>query len=497
MNTTPTPPKTPPAPPAVTNVDHAIARVLAGPAGPQVGAFFDFDGTMIDGYSAAAYITDRLRRREANWSELAELVSLIRKKDELTDDEFLELIRRGVRDWKEWTEEQLQKLWLRLFQESIADAQFPEAWRLVQAHRRMGHTIAVASSATTYQIQPLAQEWRIEHILCTRPQVQEGRLTGELVGEPAWGAGKAEAVRRFTQERGIRLDDSYGYANGNEDIAFLESVGRPTAVNPKPALAALAQAQHWPVLQFAPRRRAPLLAVARSLGAYGAMALSFATGLGLAKATGKTRRAVDLVTSIGSELGLAIAGIDIEVIGEEHLWTHRPAVFLLNHQSRLDFFVMMYLARRGVIGIAGREIEDSPGFGSFLRMADIAFIDRSEGRQALNPVVEKIRQGLSLCMSAEGTRSWSPRIGPFRRHAFHIAMQAGVPVIPVVIRNASEMMTRSGQTFRPGKLQVAVLPPISVSDWKPEELDQRIAQVRQCFIDTLEDWPGSVAEWAA
>lgn len=487
---------TAPPPLNLTNVDRAVAKVLAGPAGPQIGAFFDFDGTMIDGYSAAAYIADRLRRREASWSELGELVSLIRKKDELTDDEFLELIRRGVRDWKEWTEDQLQKLWLRLFHERIADAQFPEAWRLVQAHRRMGHTIAVASSATLYQIQPLAQEWGIEHILCTRPQVRKGRLTGELVGDPAWGPGKAAVVRRFARGRGMRLTDSYGYANGNEDIAFLESVGYPTAVNPKPALAALAQAEQWPVLRFAPRRRAPLSAVARSLGAYGAMALSFAAGLGLAKATGKTRRAVDLVTSVGSELGLAIAGIDIDVIGEEHLWTHRPAVFLVNHQSRLDFFVMMYLARRGVIGIAGKEVEEAPGFGSFLRMADIAFIDRSEGHQALKPVVEKIRQGLSLCMSPEGTRSYSPRVGPFRKRAFHIAMQAGVPVVPVVIRNAGEMMTRSGQTFRPGQLQVAVLAPILVTDWKPEELDQRIAEVRQCFIDTLENWPGNVAERA-
>jgi len=488
---------TAPPPLNITDIDRAVAKVLAGPAGPQVGAFFDFDGTMIDGYSAAAYIADRLRRREASWAELGELVSLIRKKDELTDEEFLELIRRGVRDWKQWPEERLQKLWLRLFHERIADMQFPEAWRLVQAHRRMGHTLAVASSATPYQIRPLAQEWGIEHILCTQPQVQEGQLTGDLVGEPAWGTGKATAVRAFARDRGLRLVDSYGYANGNEDIAFLESVGYPTAVNPKPALAALARQEYWPVLQFGSRRRAPLTAMARSVGAYGAMALSFAAGLGLAKATGKTRRAVDMVTSVGSELGLAIAGIDIDVIGEENLWTHRPAVFLLNHQSRLDFFVMMYLTRRGLIGIAGKEVEETPGFGTFLRMADIAFIDRSEGRDALKPVVEKIRQGLSLCMSPEGTRSYSPRVGPFRKRAFHIAMDAGVPVVPVVIRNAGEMMTRGGQAFRAGQLQVAVLPPIAVTDWKPEEMDQRIAEVRQRFIDTLENWPGSVAEIAA
>lgn len=478
-----------------TDIDQAVENILAGPSGPEIGAFFDFDGTLIDGYSAAAYFTDRVRKRQAGWREVVEMLQLAKKGD-LSDAEFEQVIRKGVLDWAGMTEVEITQLWADLFKKRISDTQFPEAFRLVQAHRRMGHTVAIASSATPYQAMPLAQEWGIEHLLCTQPMVRRGRLTGGIVGQPAWGPGKAAAVEAFVKTRHIRLSDSYGYANGNEDIAFLQSVGHPTAVNPKDKLAEVAAQASWPVLNFVKRSRAPASAVARTVGAYGAMALSFAAGLGYAKATGKTRRAVDMITAAGSDWGLAIAGVEVEVVGEHNLWARRPAVFLLNHQSKLDFFVMMYIIRRGFTGVAKLEAKNTPGFKTFMQMADMAFVDRSDNakaREALAPVVEKLQKGLSMCIAPEGTRSYSPRVGPFKKGAFHIAMQAGVPVVPVVIRNAAELMSRNGQAFRAGKIQVAVLAPIEVKHWKLEEMTGKVEQVRQLYIDTLENWPETVA----
>ncbi len=472
-------------------LDEAIARIMAGPSGPKIGAFFDFDGTLIDGYSAATYFTERVRKREAGWREIVEML-LLAKKGDLSDEEFGEVIRKGIAEWGGQTEEEMIELWDRLFRTKIADTQFPEAWHLVQAHLRKGHTVAVASSATPYQVMPLAKEWGIEHLLCTQPMVRKGMLTGGIVGKPAWGEGKAEAVRSFAKQHKLKLVDSYAYANGNEDIAFLDTVGHPTAVNAKPMLAGVAAEKSWERLDFEPRRRAPRAAVARTVGAYGAMAVSFLAGLGYARATGETRRAVDMISSVGSEWGLAVAGIDVEVVGEHNLWAQRPAVFILNHQSKLDFFVMMYIVRRGFTGVAKKEAQNTPGFGPFMRMADMAFVDRSNSqraRESLQPVIEKVRKGLCLCIAPEGTRSYSPRVGKFKKGAFHIAMQAGVPVVPVVLRNAGELMARNGQTFRPGKIQVAVLPPIDVSGWDLKDLDAKVEGVRQLFIDTLNDWP--------
>jgi putative phosphoserine phosphatase/1-acylglycerol-3-phosphate O-acyltransferase len=167
-------------------------------------------------------------------------------------------------------------------------------------------------------------------------------------------------------------------------------------------------------------------------------------------------------------------------------------VFIINHQSKFDMFLMMYLVRRGFTGVAKQEAAATPGFGTFLKMADMAFLDRSNPQKAidaLRPAVERLQQGLSVVMAPEGTRSYSPRVGRFKKGAFHMAQQARVPVVPVVIRNAAEVMGRNAQVMRPGTVQIAVLPPIDVNEWQPQEFDSRIAAIRQRFVDTLECWP--------
>jgi putative phosphoserine phosphatase / 1-acylglycerol-3-phosphate O-acyltransferase len=472
-------------------LDDAIARVMAGPKGPKIGAFFDFDGTLIDGYSAAAYFTDRLKRREMGARELIDTLKLTRKKD-LSDAEFGDVIGKGILDWAGRSEEQMRSLWRRLWLGSIASTIFPEGWKLVRAHQKMGHTVAIASSATRYQIEPLAEEYGIEHIVATQAKVRNGRLTGGIVGQPAWGDGKAAAVQAFAKAQRIDLARSYGYANGNEDIAFLRSVGHATAVQPKELLEATARESGWPVLRFAARKRGSAEAMARTVGAYGAMGATFLAGLGYHRLTGDRRKTVDFVTQTAADTALKVLGVKVEVVGEENLWAHRPCIFALNHQSKFDMFAMMHLVRRDFTGVAKIEARKVPGFGRFMEMADVAFLDRADSGKAINalkPAVERLKKGLSLCIAPEGTRSWTPKLGPFKKGPFHLAMQAGVPIVPVIFRNTGEIMGRNDQTMRAGTLQVAVLPPIDVSGWKVEEMEARIAEVRQLYVDTLENWP--------
>ena len=472
-------------------LDEAIQRVLDGPKGPEIGAFFDYDGTLIDGYSAAAFFTDRLKRREMGARELIDTLQLARKKD-LSDAEFGDIIGKGILEWAGQTEEEMRALWQRLWLEKIASTLFPESWKLVQAHQRMGHTVAVASSATVYQIEPLAQEYGIQHIIATQAKIRNGKLTGGINGKPAWGEGKAEAVRAFAKKHGVTLDQSFGYANGNEDIAFLQTVGHATAIQPKEQLEQTARVSGWPVLRFPLRKRGSTEAMARTVGAYGAMGLSFLAGMGYYRATGNRRKTVDFVTQTAADSAFKMLGVNVEIVGEEHLWAHRPCVFALNHQSKFDMFAMMYLVRRDFTGVAKAEARKVPGFGKFMEMAEVAFLDRSDSAKAidaLKPAVDRLKKGLSLCIAPEGTRSWTPKLGKFKKGPFHLAMQAGVPIVPVIFRNSGEIMGRNDQTMRAGTLQVAVLSPVDVLNWKVEEMDARIAEVRQRYVDTLENWP--------
>lgn len=472
-------------------LDDTLAAIEAGPKGPQIGAFFDFDGTLIDGYSALAYFQDRLRRGEIGVRELVETVQLLRR-GELSEDEFRDVIADVMASWSGRSVEEISAMWRRLYLQKIAKLQFPEGWKLVQAHRRQGHTVAIASSATPFQIEPLAQEYGVEHILATRPRTRAGKITGGLLGKPLWGSGKAAAVRAFAQEHDIALDRSYGYANGNEDIDFLSTVGKPSAVQPGEKLLETAKDRGWPVLRFEARRRASVGAIARTVAAYTVMGGTFLSGIGYAKATGENRRAVDFITGVSADATMTILGVNVEVQGAEHLWAHRPCVFIINHQSKFDMFLMGYLARRGLTAVAKKEAEQAFGFGPFLKMADVAFIDRShtaKALEAMKPAVDRLKRGLCVCVAPEGTRSYSPRLGPFKKGAFHLAQQAGVPVVPIVIRNAWEIMGRNDQVMRSGTCQVAVLPPIDVSGWERKEMTAKVEEVRQLYLDTLNHWP--------
>ncbi len=123
-------------------------------------------------------------------------------------------------------------------------------------------------------------------------------------------------------------------------------------------------------------------------------------------------------------------------------------------------------------------------------MIDPAWIDRSDSasaRATLDGVVDRIRGGTSLMIFPEGTRSATPVLGPFRKGAFHLAAQAGVPVVPVVLRNTGELMGRSSLVLNPGVVDVCVLEP--ETDWSADDMDDRIAALRQKFQDTLARWP--------
>ena len=468
------------------------AEVEAAPSGPKIGAFFDFDGTLISGYSARAFIEDRLRRRQVPPLEVLRGVGAALDMA-LRGGDVTGLMRITARSSKGQPEEELIALGQRLWRGRIAGMAYPEARALVQAHQRRGHTVVLASSATPYQVAPFAADLGIEHLLVTRLGVEDGRMTGEIDGPVLWGAGKAAAVRSFAAAHGVDLAESFGYANGDEDIDFLEVVGRPRPLNPGPRLARAAQARGWPVRRFRRRDGVDLAALARTGAAAAGLALSAGAAVAVGLVNRSRRDAANLAASAGTDLTLALAGVKLDVVGEEHLWSHRPAIFVFNHQSSLDVLIIGNLLRRDVTGVAKAEAAGDPRFAVFGALAGVAYVDRSDTAQAvsaLDQVLDRLAAGVSIAIAPEGTRSTTATLGPFKKGAFHMALQAEVPVVPVVIRNAGELMWRSSLLVRPGTIDVAVLPPIDTSRWRREDIDEHVDEVRRQFLETLDDWPG-------
>ncbi|MDN2496798.1 MULTISPECIES: HAD-IB family hydrolase [Nocardia] len=477
------------------SLSAALEAIRRAPEGPGVGAFFDFDGTLIDGYSAEALYSHRLRHFEIGLNELVHTVRSMAGPT-LTEEQFGELLGRGVAGWSGRPVADIDELGARLFSQSIAGALSHEMWSLVKAHQRQGHTVVIATSATRFQVAPLARELEVDHIVCSELEEEGGLLTGRVVGRPSWGAGKAAAVVTFAEAADIRLVDSFAYANGAEDVPFLACVGRPCAVNAQRELAEYARRHGWPELSLrrGPGRLDPKPAL-RTAAMYGALAGSGVAGIAVGALTGSRRRGIDLATTLFAHLGSALGDVDVSVIGEANLWARRPAVFLVNHQSSLiDLLVTTTILRGGFTAVAKKEAAAIPVFGRLMAMADFAFIDRADPGQAhraLAEAAQRLADGISIVISPEGTRSLTPRVGQFKKGAFHLAMQAGVPIVPIVIRNAGELMWRNAKTVRSGTVEVVVLDLIPTVGWTKADLDRSVEQVRRLYAETLAHWPES------
>ena len=490
-----------PSPPVIS-VEELIERIKAGPRGPKIAAFFDFDGTLIQGYSANALIAHRARNLEFGPDEF---VRTMRAALGGTLDEggFKDLMLQGIRGWVGRTDDELMELGEQLFTQEIAGSLFHGTWRLVRAHQHKGHTVVIATSATRMQVEPMARELGIDHVLCTELETENGVITGGIAGRPPWNEGKRAAVTEFARIKRIPLKNCHAYANGNEDGPFLDAVGFPHPVNPGSELARHSADRGWHVLRFRTKRsQFHPMALIRTTGVFGGFAAAVGAGTVLGVLTNDSRGGVDLATSLFGRLAGQLGNIKFDVVGQQHT-AQRPAVFFINHQSTLiDALVTSRVVQRGFTVVAKAEVKQMPVLGQLLTLADVAFVDRSSTSKAvsaLQPAVDRLRSGVSVAISPEGTRSLSPKIGAFKKGGFHLARDAGVPIVPIVIRNAGEIMWRNAKVAQEGTLEIAVHEPVPTADWTKADLDEWVPRMRQLYIDTLDDWPGTEAgkKWSA
>ncbi|MFW0793733.1 HAD-IB family hydrolase [Gordonia sp. CPCC 205515] len=469
-----------------------LRDIRSAPTGKKVGAFFDYDGTLIDGFSASAIVRSRLRSMDFGMGELAGTL-LIALRGVESEQDYAEVLEatKPVFAGKPYSE--MLEFGNRLFKYETAAKLRPQMWQIIRAHKEMGHRIVIASSATRFQIEPIAREIEADHALATDVEVIDGIITGKVIGRPLWGPGKAAAVRTLAREYEMDLDASFGYSDGDEDIPYLESVGRPAAVSPGRVMRAEAQARGWPIIDLRNPSANPLVSLARTGAFYGSFIGSAAVGVAGSVLTLDPKFA-EKALPVGNDLGLTLAGVEVRVIdGEEYLTSARPCVFVFNHQSKLDMPVLIRLIHRDATGVAKKEIKRVPVLGQILDAAGLVFIDRANTDKAIEqmaPAVDKLRnEGMSLVVAPEGTRSPTPRIAQFKKGPFHIASQAGVPIVPIVLRNTGELMWRGSQLIKPGTVEVKVLPPVDTSGWQADEMGEHAEEVRQMFITTLADWP--------
>jgi putative phosphoserine phosphatase/1-acylglycerol-3-phosphate O-acyltransferase len=462
-------------------------EIRSSPEGPKIGAFFDLDQTLLAGFSATAFFRERLLSGRMSPRELGESL-LGALSFTLGRTGFSGFVAATTAAYRGLAESVLEEIGEEVFEKHLATEIYPESRALVRAHREMGHTLAIVSSATRYQVEPMARELGIGHVMCTELEVEDGVFTGRVVHPTCYGEGKAHAAIGLAARTDLDLRQSWFYTDSHEDLPLLEIVGRPRPLNPNGRLAQIAKERQWPVRRFTSRGTPGAADFLRTGLVYGSLVPSIWAGLAAGVVNRSRREAINMLGSVWSDLATSLSGVDLRVEGEQHLWSHRPAVFIFNHQSALDAVLMLKLLRRDLTGVGKKEIQRNPIFGPLFTAAGVVFIDRADREKAiegLRPAVRALREGRSLAIAPEGTRSPTPRLGRFKKGAFHIAMQADVPIVPVVFRNVLDALPKNAFVVRPATVEAVVLPPVDTSNWKRETLDGEIRAIHDRYLEVL------------
>ncbi|RDW90510.1 1-acylglycerol-3-phosphate O-acyltransferase SLC1 [Aspergillus mulundensis] len=184
-------------------------------------------------------------------------------------------------------------------------------------------------------------------------------------------------------------------------------------------------------------------------------------------------------------------GVRFDIIeGKEYLST-RPAVIIGNHQSELDVLMLGEIFPPYCSVTAKKSLRYVPFLGWFMALSRTVFIDRANREtavKAFDSAAEEMRtHRQSVFIFAEGTRSYSekPELLPFKKGAFHLAVKARVPIVPVVVENYSHILAPKKSRFEAGSIKVKVLPPISTEGLTAEDVDKLTTSTRESMLKNL------------
>lgn len=202
----------------------------------------------------------------------------------------------------------------------------------------------------------------------------------------------------------------------------------------------------------------------------------------------RSGRAYHWVSRVWSKSCLWLVGIRLKVIGRENYDHNRTYVVVSNHASMTDIPAILVSIDLNLRLVAKEELGRVPIFGWALRFGDFILIKRGQNKEALRSLFvaeEKLRDGKSVHLFADGTRSLDGSIKPFKRGAFLLAARANVPVLPVTILGSHKITEKGSFKMHPGTIRLVIDKPVYPPENSPAAADELN---RQAFESVLKNY---------
>ena len=222
----------------------------------------------------------------------------------------------------------------------------------------------------------------------------------------------------------------------------------------------------------------------------------FATAAIIAAIFSKTGNAPHNVGRVWARAVLAISGIDVSVRGASHISQSRSFILMVNHQSNFDIPVLLAHLPLQFRWLAKAELFKIPVFGRAMRGCGYISIDRSDRESAFRSLAKAavtIKNGTSVLVFPEGTRSVDGMIKPFKKGPFVLAVDAGVPILPVVIDGTWLIMPKNRLRIKPCRVTLDVLAPFETSRYDRATKDELMEKTRDLLCRRFAEVKGGPA----
>jgi 1-acyl-sn-glycerol-3-phosphate acyltransferase len=190
----------------------------------------------------------------------------------------------------------------------------------------------------------------------------------------------------------------------------------------------------------------------------------------------------------GARMWLKACGATVKVRGLDHLEAGKQYVFASNHRSYLDTATLFAFAGTRIGLVAKKELLKVPVLGQGMGFVNVIAIDRSNAeraRQSMEKAREAMQDGYSFGVFVEGTRAMPGELLPFKKGAFHLAVQTKAPVIPVAIKDTDRMMPKRGGVAYSGEIELVLLPPISTDGKTTDDVMELLLATRSRIAGEL------------
>jgi len=336
--------------------------------------------------------------------------------------------------------------------EPLVDLVQPWALAALDAHRRDGRTVVMATTTPVDLVTALGEALGFDAVIATRYEEAEGHYTGRLASGFVWGVGKRQAVREWARTARVDLGASHAYSDSFYDLPLLTAVGHPHPLNADPRLAVVSVARRWPLEYW---DRPPGVPSLLGFEPYHLVRMLFRPE--------------------------AFPYARFEISGTESIPRSGPVLIAANHRSYFDVVAIGLVAarlNRPVRFLAKQEVFDAPVIGRLARMLGGIAVDRGSGSSdPMHQSAEALRAGEVVIILPQGT---IPRGEAFfdpvltgHTGAARLAAETGATVVPVGVWGTEQVWPRSarlpdlGGLTHPPKVTVRVGDPVELGSADP------------------------------